>query len=337
MKVRQLGELDLIRRVRDRERSLHAPGVRTGIGDDAAVLDLAPGAALLATTDLLIEDIHFRRASASPRDIGWKAMAVNLSDIAAMGAAPRWALVGLALPASAEVEDVEAFYAGMREAADPHGVVIVGGDTSASPDGWMINVTLLGEHTGTPRLRSMARPGDALAITGSLGRSAAGLAVLTHGHGGGISPAALEEVTSAHLRPTARVAEGGWLGAQLAVHALMDCSDGLATDLAHICRESNVAARVLLERLPVSPAVREAARALGRDPIEWATGGGEDYELLLTCDPQAANALAAGLQNASGTPLTLIGGISSGAPGVIWLDAGGAAVTVRAGYEHFHG
>jgi len=311
-----------------------------GIGDDAAVLELTPGAALLATTDLVIEDVHFRRASASPRDIGWKALAVNLSDIAAMGGIPRWALVALALPASTEAEDVDAFYAGMREAAAPHAVVIVGGDTSASPDGWMINVTLLGEHSGTPRLRSMARAGDAVAVTGALGRSAAGLAALEQGRAparAGISSGAIEEITRAHLRPTARVAEGAWLGAQPSVHALMDCSDGLATDLGHICRESRVAARVRLERLPVSSAVREAARALGKDPIEWATGGGEDYELLLTCEAAAAKALADGLLSATGTPLTVIGEIAGGEPGVTWLDARGEAVVMQAGYEHFHG
>jgi thiamine-monophosphate kinase len=339
--VGQLGELALIRRIRDAGGGTIESGVRAGIGDDAAVLEPTPGTALLATTDLLVEDVHFRRVSASLRDIGWKAMAVNLSDIAAMGGVPRWALVALALPPSASVDDVDAFYAGMREAAGPHRVVIVGGDTSVSPDGWMINVTVLGEHAGTPRLRSMARAGDAIAVTGTLGRSAAGLAALERergpGDGAAMSAAALEEIRRAHRRPTARVAEGRWLAAQPAVHALMDCSDGLATDLAHICRESGVAARVCLDRLPVSPAVREAARAFEADAMEWATGGGEDYELLLTCEPQAAAALAAGLLGATGTPLTVIGEIASGEPGVNWLDARGEAVPVRAGYEHFHG
>ena len=309
----------------------------TGIGDDTAVMTVAPGAALLATTDLVVEDVHFRWSSASPRDIGWKAMAVNLSDIAAMGGVPRWALVGLALPESARVEDVEGVYAGMREAARPHNVLIVGGDTSMSPGGWVINVTLLGEHTGTPRLRSMARAGDAVLVTGSLGRSAAGLAALERGAASRISRAALEEITTAHLRPRARVPEGAWLGAQAAVHALMDCSDGLATDLAHICRESRVTARVFLDRLPVSAALGEAACALGGDVIQWATGGGEDYELLLTCEPDAANALAEGLQRATGSRLTVIGEIGSGPGAVSWIDAAGSAVAIRPGYEHFRG
>jgi thiamine-monophosphate kinase len=338
--VRQLGELGLIRRLRA-ARPAPAPGIRIGIGDDAAVLAPTPGAALLATTDLVIEDVHFRRASASPRDIGWKAMAVNLSDIAAMGGLPRWALVALALPPSTSVDDVDGLYAGMREAAAPHAVVIVGGDTSVSPDGWMINVTLLGEHSGTPRLRSMAGAGDAIAVTGTLGRSAAGLAVLGGGadavRRAGIGATAIDALTRSHLRPMARVAEGQWLGADPAVHALMDCSDGLATDLGHICRESGVHARVELARVPVDPAARDAARALGEDALDWATSGGEDYELLLTCAADAVPALAEGLRRATGTALTAIGTVTSGPPEVAWVGARGEAVAIRAGYEHFHG
>jgi len=325
----------MIRRVR--EAAGHAPpGVKVAIGDDAAVLALAPGAVLVATTDLVIEDVHFRRSSASPADVGWKAMAVNLSDIAAMGAEPRWALVGLALPDSTEVDAVDALYAGMREAAAPHGVVIVGGDTSTSPGGWMICVTLLGEHAGSPRLRSGARPGDAVAVTGTLGRSAAGLALLQAPTAAGVGEDTRAELTRAHLRPAARVAEGRWLGAQPGVHAMMDLSDGLATDLGHVCRESGAGARVALDLLPVAPATREAARGLGQDVLDWATGGGEDYELLLTCEPGAVDSLARGLLATTGTRLTAIGRIESSGDAITYVDAHGQPVTVRAGYAHFH-
>jgi thiamine-monophosphate kinase len=320
---------------RIRQAMTGGPGVKTGIGDDSAVLSVTPGAALLAATDLLIEDIHFRRAWASPCDIGWKAMAVNLSDIAAMGGTPRWALVGLALPASVEVEAVDAFYAGMGRAAAPHGVAIVGGDTSASPDGWMISVTLLGEHSGTPMLRSTARAGDAVAVTGTLGRSAAGLALLQAATAA-VSDEAREELTAAHLTPTPRLTEGRWLGAQPGVHAMIDCSDGLTTDLGHICRESVVGARVMVGQLPVSSAVREAAQALGKDALEWAAAGGEDYELLLTCDPAFIESIRAGLDAATGTTLTVIGRVEDAPPsGVSYVDAHGNAVAARRGYEHF--
>ncbi len=338
--VRALGELGLIQRIRAAPGVSCAAGVAVGIGDDTAVLEVTPSAVLLATTDLLVEDVHFRRATATAREIGWKALAVNMSDIAAMGGTPRWALVALALPASAEVEEVDEFYAGLREAAAPHGVIVVGGDTSASTAGWVVNVTLLGEHRGTPRLRSMGRSGDAVAVTGTLGGAAAGLAALEAGGAEALSrmtTEALEEITRAHRRPNARVAEGRFLADVGAVHALMDCSDGLSTDLGHICRESGLAARIEVDRLPVSPAVHEAARALGRDPVAWATGGGEDYELLLTCDPAAAADLAAGLAAATGTRLTVIGELASGAPGIAWVGARGEPIAVVAGYEHFRG
>jgi thiamine-monophosphate kinase len=340
--LERLGERGLIRRIRSMAAaSPAAPGVEVGIGDDAAVLVVPPGHKLLATTDLLIEDVHFRRISAAPADIGWKALAVNLSDIAAMGGIPRWALVALAVPADTDVEAVDAFYAGMAEAAAPHGVTVVGGDTSAVPGGWTVNITLLGIHPGEPRLRSHARPGDAVAVTGSLGTSAAGLHALELGldraRDAGLAGARLAEITRAHLRPRARVAEGRWLGQAPGVHAMMDCSDGLATDLAHICRESGVGARVRLERVPVSAAARDAARALGGDAQEWAVSGGEDYELLLTCDPAAADHLIAGLAEATGTALTVIGRIE-GTPGeTVFVDADGAAITMRGGFEHFHG
>jgi thiamine-monophosphate kinase len=333
------GELELIRLIRRTVERNPAERVETGIGDDTAVLLPQPGARLLATTDLLVEDVHFRRAWASPFDIGWKAMAVNLSDIAGKGGRPLWALVGLALPAPADPAEVEALYEGMRLAAAPHGVAIVGGDTSVSPRGWFVNVTLLGEHLGVPRLRSAAKPGDAVAVTGTLGRSAAGLAALEAGRArlDAVRPETIEVVTAAHLRPTARVAEGRWFGAAEGVHAMMDCSDGLATDLGHICRESRVGARVELDRLPVDPAAREVAGALGADVLSWATSGGEDFELLLTCDPASVDALRDGLGRATGTALTVVGEIEALEKGVTFLGAGGLRVAIPAGYEHFSG
>ena len=337
MTLQRLGELGLIRRIRARAERAAGPGVLTGIGDDTAVLALSPGASLLATTDLLVEDVHFRRATAAPADIGWKAIMVNVSDIAAMGGEPRYALIGLAVPGSTPPEDIEAFYDGMHAAAAVHGVSIVGGDTSATPHGWCIDVTLLGEHTGTPRLRSAARPGDAVAVTGSLGRSAAGLALLDAGGGAAVPPEAARELVQAHLRPCARVAEGRWLGRAPGVHAMMDASDGVATDLAHICRESAVAARVRVGDLPVAAATRAAARALGRDPDEWAAAGGEDYELLVTCAPAAVDALTRGLRDATGTALTVIGEIEAGPAEVQWIGRDGTVTGIRAGYEHFHG
>src|SRR5262249_52577286 len=249
-------------------------GVRTGIGDDCAVLAIEPGASLLATTDLLIEDVHFRRRYAAPADIGWKSLAVNLSDIASMGGRPRWALVALACPDGTPREDLEAFYQALVLLASQHDVALVGGDTSSSPHGWLVNVTALGEST-RPILRSTARERDVIAVTGPLGRSAAGLAVLDRGAPTGLSAGALADVTAAHLRPVPRVREGRWLGDAGDVTAMIDLSDGLATDLGHLAEESGVRARVELARVPVSDSTRQVAGALETDPLAWATGGGE--------------------------------------------------------------
>jgi len=323
--------IEIIRRAARR-----SPAVRVGIGDDCAVLESASGSLVLATTDLLIEDVHFRRRWATPMDIGWKSLAVNVSDIAAMGGRPRWGLIALACPEAVTVEEAEAFYAGVQALAAEHDVVIVGGDTCASPWGWIINVTLLGEAVRAPLLRSTARAGDVIAVTGSLGRSAAGLALLEANPApAGVPGDARADVTAAHLRPRPRTREGLWLGEAGGVTAMIDLSDGLATDLGHLCEESAVGARVDLARIPVDASVREVARALGRDAVHWATGGGEDYELLLTCAPDAFDRLAGGLARATTTTLTAVGEMMPAADGIRYLDACGEAVSVGPGFEHF--
>jgi len=319
-----------------RRASRRSPAVRVGIGDDCAVLEPASGSLLLATTDLLIEDVHFRRRWAAPTDIGWKALAVNVSDIAAMGGRPRWGLIALACPDAVTVEEAEGFYAGVQALATEHDVVIVGGDTCASPGGWIVNVTLLGEAVRAPLLRSTARAGDVIAVTGSLGRSAAGLALLEANPApAGVPGDARADVTAAHLRPRPRTREGLWLGEAGGVTAMIDLSDGLATDLGHLCEESAVGARVDLARIPVDGSVREVARALGRDAVHWATGGGEDYELLLSCAPDAFDRLAGGLARATGTALTAVGEMMPVADGIRYLDACGEAVSIGPGFEHF--
>jgi len=297
-------------------------GVRLGIGDDCAVLEPAPGRALLATTDLLIEGVHFRRRYATPGDIGWKALAVNLSDIASMGGRPRWAVMALACPETVTADEVLEFAAAMQELALAHGVAIVGGDTSASPAGWVVNVTLLGEAVASPKLRSGARRGDLVAVTGALGRSAAGLALLE------AFPDERGDLVAAHLRPTARVREGQALGTVAGVTAMIDLSDGLATDLGHVAEESGVGARVDLARLPVDAATREAGRRLGVDPVAWATSGGEDYELLVTIAPDARG------EAERAAPLTVIGEITAAGP-VQFVAADGRPAAVAAGFEHF--
>jgi thiamine-monophosphate kinase len=318
-----LGERGLIQVIRNAVARRHA-GLRVGVGDDCAVLEPESGALLLATTDLLLEDVHFRRRYASASDVGWKAIAVNLSDIAAMGGRPRWALIALACPSATPVEEIQAFYASGLGLADEHGVAIVGGDTAASPGGWIVNVSVLGTSR-QPLLRSTARVGDLVAVTGTLGRSHAGLVMLERGDPGPAVDAAVRiDAVTAHLRPRPRVKEGQWLG-----------EAGLATDLRHVAREGGVGARVHLARLPVGTSTQAIATAVGEDAAVWATSGGEDYELLLTCGPDAFVRLAHGLQTATGTSLTVIGEIVGAAEGVEFLDEQGRAVAVESGFEHF--
>ena len=331
------GEDALVRRIRAlTARAGGGTGVRVGVGDDCAILEPEPGAALLATTDLFLEGVHFRRRWAQPADIGWKSLAVNLSDIAAMGGRPRWALMALACPEGTGAEEIEAFYEGALALARMHDVAIVGGDTSASPAGWLVNVTVLGQAVAL-RLRSTARPGDVVAVTGALGRAAGGLAVLERE---GVQPAAaathLADLTTAHLRPRPRVAEGRWLTAAGGVTAMMDLSDGLGIDLPRLLDASRAGALIDVERLPVDDATRAVASALGADPLAWATGGGEDYELLLTCGRSAFEPLQRGLSDACGTGLTAIGEVTAGASAVRW-SLGGRAVAVARGFEHFAG
>jgi thiamine-monophosphate kinase len=256
-----------------------------------------------------------------------------------MGGIPRWALVALAVPAGTEVAAVDGFYAGMGEVAAPHGVTVVGGDTSASPSGWMVNVTLLGVHPGAPRLRSHARPGDAVAVTGSLGASAAGLYALEMGpdraHAAGLAGGPLAEIVATHLRPRARVAEGRWLGEAAGVHAMMDCSDGLATDLEHICRESGVGARVRLDRVPVAASALAAGRALRTDACFL---GRREAGLRAAADLRGGRgrAAASGLASATGTPLTIVGFGEGTAGSVVFVDADDEPWWCGAA-EHFHG
>lgn len=330
--LRELGERGLIERVR---RRFGPPGVGIliGIGDDAAAVAW-PGDTLLLTTDTLLEDIHFRRATTTLREIGAKALAVNLSDIAAMGGEPRFALLALALPPSTAVAEVDALFAGLEEMAAHHGVSLVGGDTCASHDRIVLNVMLVGGVEGDPLTRRGARAGDLILVTGTLGAAAAGLAALER-EPRSVPAGLIATVHRAHRLPTPRVAEGRLLRASGLVTAMIDLSDGLATDLGHIVAESGVGAEVRLSALPVAEATRQVARALGADPWTWAVSGGEDYELLFTAGPEDVAALARRVTAATGTPVSVIGKMQPSGTGVRFLDEAGRPRPMRPGFDHF--
>ncbi|MDX6556854.1 MAG: thiamine-monophosphate kinase [Miltoncostaeaceae bacterium] len=302
------------------------PGVALGIGDDAAALDDDP--ATIVTIDLLVDGVHFRRATTDGRDLGHKALAVNLSDLAAMGARPVAAVVGLGLPADLEAEELEAIYAGMEELAERHGLTVAGGDVTSAP-ALTIAVTALGRMPeGTaPARRSGGRPGDLLCVTGALGAGAAGLLVLDDPEIARDLPEA-GDLAAAHRRPEPRLAAGAALAAG-GVHALMDLSDGLALDAGRLARASGVAAVIDLDALPLAPGVAEVARRAGQEPDVLAATGGDDYELLAAIAPEDLDRL----RDAAGLPLTPVGRLEAG----VGLRAERAGVRVplaRLGWEH---
>ncbi len=330
MNLEDLGERALIERIR-RQIGEHGEGVVIGIGDDAAALSPSPGRLLLATTDMLVEGVDFKRSYASPRQIGWKALAVNLSDIAAMGGLPRYALVSLGLPETTPVEEVDELYEGLTAIAKAHRVHIVGGDTGVAPV-LTLSITLIGEvEPGRLVRRSGARVGDVLAVTGSLGASAAGLAILNRGKGDFDE---WKELIHAHLRPSPRVIEGAIL-ARLGVHAMIDLSDGLATDLDHLCRASGVGGRVCLSQLPIPEGVARAAAALGAEPWRLAVSGGEDFELLFALPSHHVPGWLVELERETGTKATAIGEVVDAGMRVQFVNAQGESVVFGRGFEHF--
>jgi thiamine-monophosphate kinase len=312
------------------------PGLVVGPGDDAAVVEPGTGDVIL-TTDLLVEGVHFTGAAISARDLGAKAIVVNVSDVAAMGGSPRFALSSVALTPEVEAAWVVEMTGGMRDACREYGLALVGGDTNRG-DLVVVSVAVVGEVApGRAVRRSGARPGDALVVTGDLGAAAGGLALSRASHA--VSAAALSEPWGRELadaldRPVARVGEGQTL-AQAGASAMMDLSDGLAKDLSRLCESSGVGARVELDAVPIAEALRAASTTLGVDPLELALGGGEDYELLAAIDPAAVERATVELSDRFGVTLTRVGSIIEGR-GVVAVGVDGREAPLRPkGWDHF--
>ena len=285
------------------------------IGDDCTVLNI-DGEALVMSTDMLIEDVHFLRGASSAEEVGYKSLMVNLSDVAAMGATPTATLLSLSLPESAQGEWVEGFMRGFYEGCAQYGVALVGGDTTASRDKISINVVAIGRAPiGNIKRRSAARVGDLICVTGKLGASSKGLVDIMFGD---LNTAAAK----AHRRAQARIEEGAFLGKCEAVHAMMDISDGIASDIKHIMEQSGVGAEIELKHVPTDYDIR------------FATTGGEDYELLLTLDPEHFSEVAETLCSATGTQLTAIGSIVEGGE-LRWFEDGAPAEIELQGFTHF--
>ena len=330
------GERELIAAIRARVPAA-PPWLLVGIGDDAAVVRPERGALEILTTDALIEGIHFDRRFSTPRDIGWKALAVNLSDVAAMGATPRLALLSLALPAASVVpEDVHALIDGFLALAADARVTLAGGNITRSPGPLMVDVTVTGfaraRHVLT---RGGGRAGEDLYVTGTIGAAAAGLGWSKASKGSkdleGIE--GIDACVRRHCCPEPRVRIGALLGRNRAASACMDLSDGLADGVRQIAAASGVGATIDAAALPIPAPAREWFRRAGLDPIVSATAGGDDYELLFAVPRRARGRLATVIRQARGIPITRIGHLTKDPRTVLVRD--GVPEPLPPGFVHF--
>jgi thiamine-monophosphate kinase len=278
MKLHEIGEFGFINRIAPLG-AIRAEGVIKGIGDDCAVISVNGPEYLLLTTDLLVERVHFLMEWARPEVIGAKALAVNLSDIAACGGRPRDAFISIAVPDGIEVDWLDVFYRGMSDLARRWDVNLLGGDTSGSKSDLMVNVTVTG--TVPPKevlFRHTAKAGDVIVITGPLGESGAGMEILLGSLD--LPPDIRQSLVRAHLEPRPHIEEGRLLASSGACTAAIDVSDGLSSDLGHLCADSGVGAVVFEADLPMTEPLARAAALMGKDPLQWVLHGGEDYVLL---------------------------------------------------------
>lgn len=299
-----------------------------GPGDDAAVLRC--GGEVVVATDLLLEGRHFRLDWIAPFDAGWRAAISSLSDLAAMGARPLVGLLSLGVPPEFSSADAEELVRGVAACLEIHGAALAGGDTVASSSGVVLNVCLAGEWQGRSCLRSAARSGDLICVTGRLGGSRAALRLLDR-----LGPEAAwrghHELILSYSAPYARTGAGQWLTSQDAVHAMMDISDGLSSDLWRIAEASGVRCVVDVSALPISPAAVPAAHLTGEPLTGTALHGGEDFELLFTVAPNRADEVLGGIVIETGTQAAVVGSAAEGEPGVFAADG----APIRPAFDHF--
>ena len=321
------GEFGFINFIKER---FAVPGVIStpagvkGIGDDCAVIPITSNDKILFSTDLLMEGVHFLREESSPEDVGWKAAAVNLSDIAAMGGTPTATFLSIALPKDAQGEWAERFIAGYAQISKLYNVPLLGGDTTSSLRDIAINVGIMGKcPAGEAVCRDGARIGDTIFVTGPLGDSAGGLQVILKE----VDRCAEESIlVDRHKRPVPRVREGKTLSETGLVGAMMDISDGIASDLRHILKASGVGAEVDLAKLPISQELAQVCKKYGWSTYELATSGGEDFELLFTAPEEVADMLD--------FPIYPIGRIVAGS-GLKWMHNEKDADFDATGFKHF--
>jgi thiamine-monophosphate kinase len=330
MKVKELGEFGLIDRlnkmINDAKINKASPHLILGIGDDAAAWQ-GDGSIQLATVDTMVENVHFSLDFTTWQEVGWKSLAINISDIAAMGGLPHYALVALALPEDTDVENVTELYKGMIEIAREFKIAISGGNISRAPQ-VSVTITVLGSSPDNKILkRSNAKAGDAIAVTGYAGSAAAGLVMLKKRLK--LEAKSAKYLRNAFLHPLPRIEEGRLL-VRHGITTAIDTSDGLLADLCHICEASKVSARINIEQVPINNAVKANFR---EDALQMALGGGEDYELLFTGSVESINKV----KKEARCPVTVIGEITRGEAGKISLfDANGKTLKIdHMGWRHF--
>lgn len=333
--VASLGERELIRRIRARVPP-SPPWLPVGIGDDAAVVVPARGAFDVIATDACVEGIHFDTRFSSFHDIGWKALAVNLSDLASMGAAPRLALLSLMLPDGLRLEDFDALLDGFFDLAGRVGVTLAGGNITRSPGPLAVDVTVTGSVRPRRVLtRGAAEPGQDIYVTGTVGAAAAGLGWLRERSGSGRTPESdgMAECVARYCRPEPRVRAGMLAGRNRAASAGMDLSDGLADAVRQIADASGVGAVLDAAALPIPEAAARWFAAQGQDAVHAALAGGDDYELLLAVPRRARGRFATVVRQSRGLPFTRIGQFTAARDLLVRRD--GAAEPLPAGFVHF--
>jgi len=336
-RVGDIGEFGLIRRISDllNKGGIRSERVTLGIGDDTASFLPRPGYELLVTCDCMVEGRHYLPGKIRPLDLGRRAMALNISDIGAMGGKPLYALVSLGLKAEIFVEDVEEMYRGFLLELNPFGASVIGGNLTKSGNGMFIDITLIGEvEQGKGVRRSGARSGDVILVTGYPGQSAAGLQLLLHSADN--SKILDHPLVKIYNTPSHRAQIGEAIGTAGCATAMIDTSDGFLGDLGHICEESGVGAELFKEKLPLSEDLREAALRLRRDPYDFVLGDSDDYELVITCSPQDVATLRSVVARCCPVPLTEVGRITDAVREIILVLPDGERRPLKlSGWDHF--
>jgi len=333
----EIGEFGLIERLNTllREEGARLPENALGIGDDCASFISRPGYELLVTCDAIVEGRHYLPRLISPMDLGRRAMALNISDIGAMGGHTRYALVSLGLRADTPVRDVEAMYLGFVAELNPFDAAIIGGNLTKSEGANFIDITLIGEiESGKSVRRSTAKPGDTILVTGYPGQAAAGLQILLKA--GPFDAVGTHPLVQAYNTPSHRAREGAAVAKSGLPTAMIDTSDGLLGDLGHICDESGVGARLIQERLPMSSALREAAEQMEQEPLDFVLQDSDDYELIIACPPEHVNRIRSLVTSLNPIPVTEIGTITGKTEGIkLILRDGMARDIIPSGWDHF--